>query len=45
MLARRLTSILPAMTLADLLEITRLPRVVSRTGARPAFVTICPPAV
>jgi Magnesium chelatase, subunit ChlI len=36
MLARRLTTILPAMRLADALETTRLLRVASSTGARTA---------
>jgi Magnesium chelatase, subunit ChlI len=38
-LARRLTTILPAMPHADALETTRLHRVAGRTGARPALVT------
>jgi magnesium chelatase family protein len=45
MLARRLTTILPAMTLAEALETTRLHRVAGRTGDRPAFMTVSPPAV
>jgi hypothetical protein len=39
MLARRLTTILPAMSLADALETTRLHRVAGLTGARTAVVT------
>ena len=39
MLARRLTTILPAMRLADALETTRMHRVAGRTGARTAMVT------
>jgi magnesium chelatase family protein len=42
MLARRLTTILPAMTLAESIETMRLPRVAGRTGARTAWVTIQP---
>jgi Magnesium chelatase, subunit ChlI len=42
MLARRLTTILPAMTLAEALETTRIPRVAGRTGDRTAFVTTRP---
>ena len=38
-LARRLTTILPAMRLAEALETTRLPRVAGLTGARTAMVT------
>jgi predicted ATPase with chaperone activity len=34
MLARRLTTILPAVTLAEALETTRLHRVTDRTGDR-----------
>jgi magnesium chelatase family protein len=34
MLARRLTTILPAMTLAEALEITRLHRIAGLTGDR-----------
>jgi magnesium chelatase family protein len=45
MLARRLTTILPAMTLAEAIETTRLHRVAGRTGDRTAFVTICPASV
>jgi magnesium chelatase family protein len=42
MLARRLTTILPAMTLAEALEITRIHRVAGLTGARTAVVTARP---
>jgi magnesium chelatase family protein len=42
MLARRLTIILPAMTLAEALEMTRIPRVAGLTGERPAVVTTRP---
>jgi hypothetical protein len=42
MLARQLTTILPAMSLADARETTRLPRVAGRTGARTAVVTTRP---
>ena len=42
MLARRLTTILPTMTLAEALETTRLPRVAGLTGARTALVTTRP---
>jgi len=38
MLARRLTTLLPAMTLAEALETTRLHRVAGRTGDGPALV-------
>jgi magnesium chelatase family protein len=41
-LARRLTTILPAMTLAEALETTHLPHVAGRTGARTAVVTARP---
>jgi hypothetical protein len=41
MLARRLTTLLPALTLAEAIETTRLPRVAGRTGARTALVTPC----
>jgi Magnesium chelatase, subunit ChlI len=40
--ARRLTTLLPAMTLADALETTRIHRVAGRTGARTALVTTRP---
>jgi hypothetical protein len=39
MLARRLTTILPAMTLAEAIETTRIHRVGGLTGARTAWVT------
>jgi magnesium chelatase family protein len=39
MLARRLTTIVPAMRLAKALETTRIHRVAGRTGARTAVVT------
>jgi magnesium chelatase family protein len=39
MLARRLTTILPAMTLAEALETPRLHRTPNLTGARTAAVT------
>ena len=42
MLAHRLTTILPAMTLPEALETTRLHRVAGRTGARTAWVTTRP---
>jgi magnesium chelatase family protein len=42
MLARRLTAILPAMTLPEALDTTRIPRVAGRTGARTALVTTRP---
>jgi magnesium chelatase family protein len=42
MLARRLTTILPAMTLAEALETTRIPRVAGLTGDRAAWVTTRP---
>jgi magnesium chelatase family protein len=45
MLARRLTTILPAMTLAEALETTRIHRVAGGTGGRTAFVTIYPASV
>jgi magnesium chelatase family protein len=38
-LAHRLTTILPAMTLPDALETTRIHRVAGRTGGRTAVVT------
>ena len=41
-LARRLTTILPAMTLAEAIEITRIRRVAGRTGDRTALVTTRP---
>ena len=42
MLARRFTTILPAMTLVEALETTRPPRVAGLTGTRPAVVTARP---
>jgi magnesium chelatase family protein len=42
MLARRLTTILPAMSLADARETTRIHRVAGLTGGRTAVVTMCP---
>jgi magnesium chelatase family protein len=42
MLARPLTTILPAMTLAEAIETTRIHRVAGRTGARTAVVTARP---
>jgi magnesium chelatase family protein len=42
MLARRLTTILPAMTLAEAIETTRIHRVAGLTGARTAWVTTRP---
>jgi magnesium chelatase family protein len=41
-LARRLTTILPAMTLAEALETTHLHRVAGLTGDRTAWVTTRP---
>jgi magnesium chelatase family protein len=42
MLARRLTTILPDMTLAEALETTRIHRVAGLTGRQTACVTIRP---
>ena len=42
MLARRLTTILPAMTLAEAVETTRIHRVAGLTGDRTALVTTRP---
>jgi predicted ATPase with chaperone activity len=42
MLARRLTTILPDMTLDETIETTRLHRVASLTGARTAVITTRP---
>jgi Magnesium chelatase, subunit ChlI len=42
MLARRRTTILPAMTLAEALDTTRIHRVAGLTGDRTAFVTTQP---
>ena len=38
-LARRLTTILPAMTLAEAIDTARIHRIAGRTGARTALVT------
>jgi magnesium chelatase family protein len=42
MLARRLTPILPAMTLAEALETTRIHRVAGLTGGRTTCITARP---
>jgi hypothetical protein len=42
MLARRLTTILPAMSLAEAIETTRIHRVAGRTDGRTALVTTRP---
>jgi predicted ATPase with chaperone activity len=42
MLARRLTTLRPAMTLAEAMETTRIHRVAGRTGDRTALVTTRP---
>ena len=42
MLARRLTTIVPGMTLAEAIETTRMPRVAGLTGARTAVVATRP---
>jgi Magnesium chelatase, subunit ChlI len=42
MLARRLTTILPAMTLGEAIETTRIHRVAGLTGDRTALVTTRP---
>jgi magnesium chelatase family protein len=42
MLARRLTTILPAMTLAEAIETTRIHRVAGLTGGRTALVITRP---
>jgi magnesium chelatase family protein len=42
MLVHRLTSILPAMTLPDAIETTRIPRLASFTSDRTAVVTTRP---
>jgi magnesium chelatase family protein len=42
MLARRLTTILPAMSLAEAIETTRIHRVAGPTGDRTALVTTRP---
>jgi predicted ATPase with chaperone activity len=41
-LARRLTTILPAMSLAEVLETMRIPRVAGLTDARMAVITMRP---
>jgi magnesium chelatase family protein len=41
-LARRLTTILPAMTLAEAIETTRIHSIAGRTGDRMALVTTRP---
>jgi predicted ATPase with chaperone activity len=45
MLARRLTTILPAMTLAEAIETTRIHRVPGLTSERTAVVTTRPIAL
>ena len=45
MLARRLTTILPAMTLAEAIETTRIHSVAGLTGDRTAWVTDYPASV
>jgi predicted ATPase with chaperone activity len=42
MLARRLPTILPAMTLPEAIDTTRIHRVAGRTGAHTALVTTRP---
>jgi magnesium chelatase family protein len=42
MLVRRLATMLPAMTLAEAIETTRIHRVAGLTGARTAWVTTRP---
>ena len=42
MLARRLTTILPAMSLAEALETTRIPRVAGLAGPHTSVVTTRP---
>jgi magnesium chelatase family protein len=42
MLAHRRTTILPAMTLPEAIDTTRIPRVAGRTGERTACVTTRP---
>jgi magnesium chelatase family protein len=42
MLARRLTTILPALTLAEAIKTTRIHRVAGLTGDRTVLVTIRP---
>jgi predicted ATPase with chaperone activity len=45
MLARRLTTMLPAMTLAEARETMRIHRVAGFTGDRTAFMTVYPASV
>jgi hypothetical protein len=45
MLARRITTILPTMTLAEALDTTHIHRVAGRTGDRTALVIASPPSV
>ena len=45
MLARRLTTILPAMILAEAIETRRIHRVAGRIGDCPTFVIASPPSV
>jgi predicted ATPase with chaperone activity len=45
MLARRITTILPTMTLAKALDTRRIHRVAGRTGDRTALVFASPPSV
>ena len=45
MLARRLTTILPEMSLAEALETTRIHRVEGPANGSRAMITICPCAV
>jgi predicted ATPase with chaperone activity len=45
MLVRRLTTILPTLTLPDALDTTPLPHVAELSGRRTAFVAASPPAV
>jgi predicted ATPase with chaperone activity len=45
MLARRPITILPAMTLAEAIDTTRMHRVAGITGDRTAFVTVYPASV
>jgi predicted ATPase with chaperone activity len=45
MLARRRTTILPAMTLPEAIETTRIHRLAGRTGERTIVVIAYPPSV
>jgi magnesium chelatase family protein len=45
MLARRLTTILPTMTLAEAIETTRIQHVAGRSGARTALILTRPSRV